>query len=73
LQFTSHLTVIAAAQANLPTTNMVKAVTGLLVGISVVNATGVQSRINPIRKVVNMLQMMQNKVIAEGKKKGGAF
>ena len=27
-----------------------------------------QNRVNPIRKVVTMLQMMQNKVTAEGKK-----
>jgi len=29
-----------------------------------------QNRVNPIRKVVTMLQMMQNKVTAEGKKSG---
>jgi len=51
---------------------MVKVALGLLLASSsLVDATGVQvqSRVNPIRKVVNMLQMMQNKVIAEGKKK----
>merc|ERR1719506_1946554 len=31
-------------------------------------ADGMQNRVNPIRKVVTMLQMMQNKVSAEGKK-----
>jgi len=33
------------------------------------NAVNEESRVNPIRKVVTMLQMMQNKVAAEGKKK----
>jgi len=33
------------------------------------NAVSEESRVNPIRKVVTMLQMMQNKVAAEGKKK----
>jgi chromosome segregation ATPase len=32
-----------------------------------------QHRVNPIRKVVTMLQMMQNKVAAEGKKKEEIF
>merc|ERR550537_820596 len=41
----------------------------LLVGLAVANAAVVGSgaEVNPIRKVVTMLQMMQNKVTAEGK------
>jgi len=42
----------------------------LLAGADAVN---VESRVNPIRKVVTMLQMMQNKVSAEGKKKQEIF
>ena len=38
----------------------------LLAGADAVNE---ESRVNPIRKVVTMLQMMQNKIAAEGKKK----
>ena len=34
---------------------------------------GMQHRVNPIRKVVTMLQMMQNKVEAEGKAHRGIF
>merc|ERR1719443_1031339 len=41
----------------------------LLAGLNVVGATDVEHRANPIRKVVTMLQMMQNKVSVEGKKK----
>merc|ERR1719353_136826 len=37
------------------------------------NAVNEESRVNPIRKVVTMLQMMQNKVAAEGKKKQEIF
>jgi chromosome segregation ATPase len=33
------------------------------------NAVATENKVNPIRKVVTMLQMMQNKVTAEGKKK----
>ena len=32
------------------------------------DAAEMEHRVNPIRKVVTMLQMMQNKVTAEGKK-----
>merc|ERR1740133_686249 len=42
----------------------------LLAGADAVN---VESRVNPIRKVVTMLQMMQNKVSAEGAKKQEIF
>jgi len=42
----------------------------LLAGADAVN---VESRVNPIRKVVTMLQMMQNKISAEGKKKQEIF
>jgi len=41
----------------------------LIAGLNVVGASEVEHRANPIRKVVTMLQMMQNKVSAEGKKK----
>merc|ERR1719335_484073 len=37
------------------------------------SAQSAQHRVNPIRKVVTMLQMMQNKVAAEGKKKQEIF
>jgi len=37
------------------------------------NAVNEESRVNPIRKVVTMLQMMQNKVTAEGNKKQEIF
>jgi len=45
----------------------------LLAGLNVVGATDVEHRANPIRKVVTMLQMMQNKVSVEGKKKEEVF
>jgi len=38
-----------------------------------VDAVSVQHRVNPIRKVVTMLQMMQNKVTADGKKAEALF
>jgi len=38
-----------------------------------VEAASVQHRVNPIRKVVTMLQMMQNKVTADGKKAEALF
>jgi hypothetical protein len=37
------------------------------------NAVNEENRVNPIRKVVTMLQMMQNKVSADGKKKQEIF
>jgi len=40
----------------------------LIAGLNVVGASEVEHRANPIRKVVTMLQMMQNKVSAQGKK-----
>jgi len=45
----------------------------LVAGLNVVGASEVEHRANPIRKVVTMLQMMQNKVSAEGKKKQELF
>jgi len=45
----------------------------LIAGLNVVGASEVEHRANPIRKVVTMLQMMQNKVSAEGKKKQEIF
>jgi chromosome segregation ATPase len=45
----------------------------LIAGLNVVGASEVEHRANPIRKVVTMLQMMQNKVSAEGKEKQAIF
>jgi hypothetical protein len=45
----------------------------LIAGLNVVGASEAEHRANPIRKVVTMLQMMQNKVSAEGKKKQEIF
>jgi len=45
----------------------------LLAGLNVVGASEAEHRANPIRKVVTMLQMMQNKVSEEGKKKQEIF
>jgi len=45
----------------------------LIAGLNVVGASEAEHRANPIRKVVTMLQMMQNKVSEEGKKKQEIF
>jgi len=42
-------------------------------GLTYETETAAQHRVNPIRKVVTMLQMMQNKVVAEGHKKQEIF
>jgi len=47
---------------------MVRAVSFGLLLAGYADATAMEHRVNPIRKVVTMLQMMQNKVTAEGKK-----
>ena len=49
------------------------AVFGLAIGIANAETLAVQHRANPIRRVVTMLQMMENKVRADGEKKQAIF
>jgi chromosome segregation ATPase len=45
----------------------------VLVTVTTTTATNVEVTVNPIRRVVTMLQMMQNKVTAEGEKEKALF
>jgi chromosome segregation ATPase len=52
---------------------MARAVVSLALALAFANAESLNAAANPIRKVVTMLQMMQNKVEAEGEKEAKAF